>query len=181
MRSRRIVTGRNAEGKSVIVSDGLPPRTHVFEHVPGHEVSAVWATGAGQPHPAGDGDPTPDLSLLMPDRPDSTVMQMVQLPPDAVMGSLEDPEAAMAELAETSPGLYEHFEPDAPGFHTTQTTDYVILIEGTLVLELDDGVQTTLEAGDVVVQNETRHAWRNPTDTPATFICVIVGRPTSSA
>jgi mannose-6-phosphate isomerase-like protein (cupin superfamily) len=178
MRARRVVTGNNGDGKSVVVSDAQSPRTHVFEHVPGQEVSIMWGTEAGHPHPDSDTDPAPSLRAVMPDRPDSTVIQMVQLPPDSVMASPDlDGAAAMAELAAISPGLFEFFEPDAPGFHTTHTTDYVIMIEGDLVLELDDGEQVAVGPGDVVVQNGTRHAWRNTTDRPATFVAVGVGRP----
>ena len=45
----------------------------------------------------------------------------------------------------------------------------------TRILELDDGAQVTLEPGDTVVQNGTRHAWRNPFDEPATFVVTLVG------
>lgn len=177
MRARRIVTGHDKQGKSVFVSDGQSPRTHVFEHVPGHEVSIVWGTEAGQAHPDATDDPAPGMPVVMPARPDSTVIQMVQFQPDSVMEAPGfDAEAATAELAAVSPGLLECFEPDAPGFHTTRTTDYVVMVHGELVLELDDGAQVTVEPGDIVIQNATRHAWRNRTDAPATFVAVSIGK-----
>jgi hypothetical protein len=43
------------------------------------------------------------------------------------------------------------------------------------VLDLDDGVTASLRAGDVVVQNGTRHAWRNPGPDPATVFFVLIG------
>jgi uncharacterized cupin superfamily protein len=180
MRARRIVSGHNAEGKSVLVSDGPSPRTHVFEHARGHEVSIMWGTDAGQPHPDVDNDPAPALRVVMPDQPDSTVIQMVQLQPDSVLLSPDfDPEAAAFEWGNVSPGLFEFFEPEAPGVHTTHTTDYVIVIDGHLILELDDGNEVAVGPGDVVIQNATRHAWRNQTDQPATFVAVGIGRPSA--
>jgi hypothetical protein len=45
--------------------------------------------------------------------------------------------------------------------HTTDSIDYVMVVSGEVTLDLDDGEQTVLRAGDVVIQNGTRHAWRN--------------------
>lgn len=44
--------------------------------------------------------------------------------------------------------------------HRTQTLDYVVVIEGELVLLLEDS-EVTLKQGDVVVQRGTNHAWEN--------------------
>jgi mannose-6-phosphate isomerase-like protein (cupin superfamily) len=44
--------------------------------------------------------------------------------------------------------------------HRTQTLDYVVVIEGELVLILDDS-EVILKQGDVVVQRGTDHAWEN--------------------
>lgn len=43
------------------------------------------------------------------------------------------------------------------------------------VLELDDGATKELTAGDTVIQNGTRHTWRNPYDEPRLTVGVIVG------
>ena len=52
-----------------------------------------------------------------------------------------------------------------PGMHTTATIDFEVVLDGEIWLELDDGVEVHLRAGDTVVQNGTRHAWRNHGDT----------------
>jgi hypothetical protein len=44
--------------------------------------------------------------------------------------------------------------------HRTRTLDYVVVIEGELVLILDDS-EVVLMPGDVVVQRGTDHAWEN--------------------
>ena len=48
-------------------------------------------------------------------------------------------------------------------------------MSGRVVLELDDGATVELGPGDTVVQNGTRHAWRNPFDEPATLVVVLIG------
>ncbi|GAB3346187.1 hypothetical protein GCM10027300_05090 [Modestobacter lapidis] len=66
-------------------------------------------------------------------------------------------------------------EPDNPGMHRTDTVDYAIVLEGEVTMELGDGAQTRLTAGDTVVQLGSRHAWRNRTDRPATIAFVLTG------
>ena len=50
-----------------------------------------------------------------------------------------------------------------------------IVLQGEIVLELDDGDCTPLSTGDIVIQNGTRHAWRNRSDRPATMAFVLIG------
>jgi len=45
------------------------------------------------------------------------------------------------------------------------TVDYNILISGELVLMLEEGEVTLSGPGDVVVQRNTNHAWRNGSST----------------
>ncbi len=58
------------------------------------------------------------------------------------------------------------FEPNGKGFmHRTQSLDYGIVMEGEVVLELDDGSETHMTKGDVAIQRATVHAWSNPNPT----------------
>ena len=44
--------------------------------------------------------------------------------------------------------------------HKTKTVDYGIVLEGEITMILDRG-ETTIKAGDVIIQNGTNHAWAN--------------------
>ncbi|MNE76542.1 hypothetical protein D3C80_1727840 [compost metagenome] len=59
--------------------------------------------------------------------------------------------------------------------HKTPTIDYGVLLEGELWLELDNGEQRLIRPGDVVIQNGTRHAWRNKSPHLAKAIFFMVG------
>lgn len=97
-------------------------------------------------------------------------------PPDSVRMTPDfDPEFAIPEHAAASPGIAETFEADDPGMHTTPTVDFGVVIDGTIVLELDNGVTVSLSKGDTVVQHGARHAWRNPGDRSATMAFVLLG------
>ena len=172
MSVRRVVTG-NVGGRATVVSDGVPPRTDVITAVPGFVSSLVWATDPDRPATAED--PTPEVTTFVPPTGGARVIHLT-LPPDAVYGSPEfDPVLAAQQQLAASPGLAELFEPDDPGFHTTPTVDYGVVLSGRVVLELDDGHTTELAPGDVVVQNGTRHAWRNPGAEAATLLFVLTG------
>ncbi|MGH9109390.1 MAG: cupin domain-containing protein [Acidimicrobiales bacterium] len=171
-----MVTGRSPTGASVVVSDGSAPRSHAYEHIPGLVETLVWATGADVEPSEGDGtDPTAVARSYVPPR-GGTRLIWLEIPPDtAAAGTGFDPAAARAEQLAASPGLAQRFEEGAPGMHTTPTVDYAVLVRGELWLELDDGHETRLRPGDVVVQDGTRHAWRNHGDSPATLAVVLVG------
>ena len=47
--------------------------------------------------------------------------------------------------------------------HRTKTLDYAVVIEGEIVLVLDDS-EVVLKQGEVVVQRGTDHAWENRSD-----------------
>lgn len=170
---RRIVTGHDSDGHSKVVEDGRPPRWHDYTSVPDLSVAVLWSTKAGVPTNHSGADPTLDVDSVVPGPGETRAMRLV-FPPDSAMMSPDIDLAAFgAEHMRNAPGLAELFEPD--GNHKTPSIDYSILIEGELWLETDDGEHTKLAPGDVVVQNGTRHAWRNRSDTPAVMVSVLVG------
>jgi quercetin dioxygenase-like cupin family protein len=86
-----------------------------------------------------------------------------------------DRHALLAEMEEKLPGLATHMEPNHPGMHTTDTIDFEYIISGEVWLELDEGAAAHLRAGDTVVQNGTRHRWRNEGAEPCHIVVFMVG------
>lgn len=172
---RRVVTGHTRFGRSVFVSDGATPRSTAFRQVRGMSTALVWETRPNGTVPAPPGDPTLVNESWLPG-PGGTIAVVVTFPPDSVMADPTfDPEAASREFQLIAPGLADTFEADAPGMHTTDTIDYGVLLDGEIELELDDGQFKKLCRNDIVVQNGTRHAWRNRSSDPATMLFVLVG------
>ncbi len=62
----------------------------------------------------------------------------------------------------------------AAEMHRTDTIDYVIIISGAVDMEMDDGLEVHLEAGDVLVQRGTYHSWTNRGDVPCRLAAVLV-------
>lgn len=175
MNVKRVMTGRNEAGQSVFVSVSNAPSTHDFQHIPGMSITQLWST---PPSPSLDvtvSDPTQGATSVLPGV-GGTQFMVVAFPPDRVMMSPAfNVAAAVEEHLRHAPGLAEKFEPDNPGMHTTDTIDYGIVLRGEISLELDGGRIEHLRAGDVVVQNGTRHAWRNQGEEVALVAFVLIG------
>lgn len=173
MDMRRVVSGHDAEGKAVVVSDEMmPPITLAL--LPGSEFHRLWASDAVPSFP--DDGSNPDAASYFPPV-GGFRFGFFTIPPDGGAGAPPDLdfEAALAEFDEKLPGLAEHLEPEDPGMHTTATVDYGVVLSGEAVLELDDGVKVTLRPGDAYVQNGTRHRWSNTGDVPAVLAITLIG------
>jgi quercetin dioxygenase-like cupin family protein len=57
--------------------------------------------------------------------------------------------------------------------HRTETIDYGVVLAGEVVLALSDS-ETTLRAGDVVIQRGTDHRWENRGAEPARVAFILV-------
>jgi quercetin dioxygenase-like cupin family protein len=172
---RRIVTGFDDAGRSVVMSDGPAPRTHDFVQIPGFSNTIVWSTAPTDQPQDRAVDKTPTMTSVLPG-PGGTSLMIVRFPPKTAFIDI-DPVAAGEEEQRVLPGLAELFDPARPGFHATPTIDQAIILEGEIWLELDEGQETLVRAGDVVIQNGTPHAWHNRTDQPAIIAAFMLGAP----
>ena len=64
-------------------------------------------------------------------------------------------------------------EESPPVWHRSETVDINVLLGGELILQLDKE-ETTLHPGDIVIQRNTNHAWKNPTDSPVYWAAVLI-------
>jgi mannose-6-phosphate isomerase-like protein (cupin superfamily) len=168
MKPYRRVVITNVHSKSVVQSDEQM-QTYEFSTLPGYEHTLVWVNPT-----------TPDLRQeqsfdCYPDSvvpgPGGTSLHFVTFPPSSVFADPSfDSEAARKEALSRLRGLADHFETEDPAMHKTNTVDYSVVYDGEIWLELDDAKEVHLTGGDVVVQNGTRHAWRNKGSKPATML-----------
>jgi mannose-6-phosphate isomerase-like protein (cupin superfamily) len=139
---RRVVTGHDHAGKSVVLSDGPPPQHHGM-HGPavGADFMEMW--NVANPIPA-----LTSVEAREPNEREFTIMP------------------AAGHLLR----IIDIYPPKDGGkrtvMHRTRTLDYVVVIEGEVVLVLEDS-EVTLKKSDVVVQRGTNHAWENRSDRPA--------------
>ena len=164
---RRIVTG-HVGGKAVVLADEQR-KSYAFGSLDGLEHAYVWKTESFEECSPSELD-AEVVRSAMP-AVGGSVFHILTLPPkDAVPTSGE---ALVAENLKRLPDLANRFEAD--GMHFTETTDYAIVLDGTPTLELDDGKAVELGRGDTVIQQGTRHGWRNNSSAQAVLAIILLG------
>ena len=173
-RYRRIVTGHNAQGQSLILSDDLSPHVVPIMNQPNFAVTNFWKT---MTTPA-DNSRATEVDLCSQPTPvappdGGSVFRVVQFPPDkdwaakaaAAGGSLAIDETARA--AHTGgPVRHAHM-------HRTRSIDYAIVLSGEIWAVMDEG-ETRMTAGDVLIQRGTNHAWANRSGEPCVVAFVLI-------
>jgi Cupin domain. len=148
MTVRRVVTGHDAEGRSLILVDEkvAPIET------PSSSVAQIWVTDGIPVSNIGFEDMSGrPLSLQPP--PGGSQLWIVTIPPKE--------EGGVASNV------------DDLNRHTTATIDYLIILQGELRLFLDEG-ETILKQFDVLVQRGTAHAWENAGREPVVLAVMLV-------
>ena len=169
---RRVVTGQDADGKSVFVADEQVDAT-TLALLPGSEFHSLWGADVMPDLPT-DGTEPAHPAYFPP--AGGFRFGYFTVPPAGVdLPADLDITSALAEMEQKLPGMAAHMEPDDPGMHTTDTVDFEVVLSGEVTLELDDGAERTMRAGDTVVQNGTRHRWRNPGTEPAVLFVALLG------
>ena len=155
MSVRRIVIGHDETGASVVASDADVPGIDM----PGVGLfTAVWSADGPARYPDEGRDPAaPGIY------PPIGGMRLVisRYAPGQRIGAAE--------------GAPDDIPWEEHGMHRTDTTDFVLLLQGELVLTVDRGVERILNPGEVVVMGGARHAWRNDRDQEAVVAFFMVG------
>jgi hypothetical protein len=162
---RRVVTGHDGTGKAIVLSDAEPPHITRPPTQPGLAFYELWNTRE-MPASLDDEEAEPtDIHRDTAPPSNGTIIRFVDIPPEGQKGPDFDKEQAR-KLFEAV-GLAENAEHTIPGrhplMHRTESVDYGIVLDGQIVLLLDDS-EVVLEQGDMVVQRGTIHAWTNRTD-----------------
>jgi len=152
---RRIVTGHDETGQSVILEDGPAPQFNATtnERVQYFE---IWNTeGAPTPITAVPAKEPNDRPLILPPPTNGTIIRIIDV----------------------FPGNHTKMKPRedgrSPGMHRTKTIDYGMVISGEIVLVVDNA-ERLMQAGDICIQRGTDHAWENRSDEPCRMMFVLV-------
>jgi len=140
---RRVVTGI-VDGVDVIESDGTAPNSIDTGAV---AVSEVWWSDGGR-RTVGDAVDRSGTGFPLEPPPGGASARVIRMPG---LAAGADPDSAWLRVAGDDDSM--------PGMHATDTLDFMVVLEGAVVLGLDDG-ERVLGAGEYVVQRGTRHRWR---------------------
>ena len=167
---RRIITGHDKNGKSIITLDG-PPARSIGEDVGG--LFELWNTDGNQVISSDMIDRADDEIILSPPREGTKFryFQINPLPkgvPDEILQEIAADAFEKVGAAHHRVDTTKH-----PAMHKTETVDYIILLKGDVTLILDEE-EVDLKPFDVVVQRGTNHAWVNNGTEPALLIAVLI-------
>lgn len=162
-RTRRIVTGETADGRSCILSDGPAPNHFTAPYAPSF-VQVLWATGdSAQP---GD-EPAPQGHPFGFHSPHGSILRIVDFPPDTSYNK-----EALTSFLDAN----DVRDKDAPRhfwFHKTESLDYAICLDGEIYAMMDEG-EAMMTAGDVLIQRATNHSWSNRSNRPCRMAFILL-------
>ena len=149
LRTRRIVTGHDANGKAIVASDEVmegisaPARPYISR-------CEIWST-----------------DRMPVDNSEGAAGAAQKAGFVKRYNYVGTGQGTVIRITEFAPG--------APKFmHRTETVDYALLLSGECDLELDSGEVVHMKPGDIVVQRGTMHAWVNNGQAPAVFAFILI-------
>jgi mannose-6-phosphate isomerase-like protein (cupin superfamily) len=147
----------------VFLEDGPVPRVQRVGGPQGPLFFEVWNTCA-TPAPIGrsSGEPVEHGIQLAPPK-GGTRIRVLDIPPEDDSIRALTPQQAKAHFAEVGAAAASSHHGSGSRhayMHRTETVDYGIVLEGEITLILDVG-ETTVGAGDIVIQRGTNHGWAN--------------------
>jgi hypothetical protein len=165
---RRIVTGHDANGRSIVVADG--PTTNVIG-----SLNNFWKVEA-VPADIDAPDPCADAPLGLHPPTGGVTFRFFQIQPDKAFADI--PREVLYETVRQR--FIEMGAEDAlvdrerhAAMHKTRSVDFIVLLSGQVTLLLDEA-DVPMQPFDVVVQRGTNHAWANTGDEVATLMAVLV-------
>lgn len=167
--ARRVVTGHDAQGRSVLQEDRESPFVLASAGGQGPLVIDLWKTHASPADNQGGEPCSPEITLAPPAQ--GSVLRIVEFPPDRSYMDGWNPN-------DTFEALGHALDADAPahstpGMHQTRSLDYAIVLEGEIWAVMDQG-ETLLRTGDVLIQRGTNHGWSNRASAPARVAFVLM-------
>ncbi len=154
---RRVVSGHDESGRSVILMDSEIGNLIGDDHEAAGALALaeLWSTAETPIDNSGTRDQARPSFDLLPD-PHGSLLRFFEIAPEP------------AGTAKPGAGAEGH-----PGFHTTDTLDYIIVLEGEIYAMLEAG-ETLLQQGDVLIQRGTNHAWSNRSDRPCRMAAIML-------
>src|SRR5689334_18955893 len=116
---RCVVTGQQADGKSVFVADGIRKSLDLALMPPETQFLRLWGADSTPALPT-DGT-QPDMPTFFPPAGGYRFVFFTLAPRSSRLGPIEDMETAMAQMEAALPEMGKWMEPDSPGMHTTDT------------------------------------------------------------
>lgn len=149
---KRVICGRNAEGRNIFLHEDTPrplgvdaAKSPASPKPARTAIYVAWAAREAKPSIEDYAAELSDFNLAL--SPGETRFVRVEIAPGA----------------------------ESPMHRTPQVTDYLVAISGELTMIVEDGTSTKLQPGDMLVQLQGWHRWKNEGTVPFVMAGVVVG------
>jgi mannose-6-phosphate isomerase-like protein (cupin superfamily) len=166
---RRVLTGHDNNGKSIIMTDGIASNVLEMASMPGLALTDLWETKGAPASNDGNADAAARKVRLEPPA-SGTILRIVEFPPDSAWRDTADAKKAFNSIGA---GHAADKHSADPMMHKTSTVDYIIILRGEIWAIMEKG-ETLLKAGDILVQRGTNHSWSVRTSEPCVLAAVLV-------
>lgn len=172
---RRIVTGHDRQGRSIVTEDRAAPSVHTNPKRVGYLLTQLWMTDQSPAFVGNDADPTSRPLKLEPP-PGGTVVRIIEFGPEGDWLTKVDADAtreAWSALGTSSASTNQTGQAIHPFMHRTQSVDYALVLQGEITLMLDTE-EVLMHEGDFLVERGTNHAWANRSGKPCRMLFVLI-------
>jgi mannose-6-phosphate isomerase-like protein (cupin superfamily) len=172
---RRIVTGHDARGRSVVTEDGAAPSVHTNPKRVGYVLTQLWATDRTPAFVGNEPDPTATSLKLEPPQ-NGSVVRIIEFGPEGDWIdrlSTADTKLAWDALGTNTASTNTGGRAKHAFMHRTQSVDYALILDGEITLVLDEE-EVLMRAGDFLVERGTNHAWANRSGRPCRILFVLI-------
>jgi mannose-6-phosphate isomerase-like protein (cupin superfamily) len=166
---RRVLTGHDSDGKSIIMTDGHATNVLEMASMPGLALTDLWETKGAPASNDGNADAAARKVHLEPPK-NGTILRIVEFPPDSAWRDTADAQKAFKSIGA---GHAADKHSTDPMMHKTSTVDYIIILKGEIWAIMDKG-EVLLKPGDILVQRGTNHSWSVRTNEPCVLAAVLV-------
>jgi hypothetical protein len=171
---RRVITGDDANGESLVIIDGPPSATNGGPNLGG--LFDIWHDKVSGPlDPTDHSDLGPERCVLSPASGNVKVRWFIIQPPPPLIPRPVLNQMARQRFASFDAEAHITDQSKHPGMHKTESIDVICLLQGEVDLILDKSV-TRIKPGQIVIQRGTSHGWQAHGG-PALLLAVLIERP----
>jgi mannose-6-phosphate isomerase-like protein (cupin superfamily) len=168
---RRVVTGKDGAGRAIVVTDGAAGRIHARKEL-AVTTTLLWVTDSTPASLREQGDAgNREIGIGPP--ANGTIFRIVEFGPQEEVETDDKTRRQIFERMGLAPEGPSRDHSRDPGMHRTRTVDYVVVLSGEIDMLLDES-EVHLNAGDVVIQRGTNHAWVNRGKQPCKVAFVLI-------
>lgn len=170
---RTVVTGHDAEGRSLLTADYLASAGDPNVFIPAQDANVcltnIWTVDAV---PASMESDVLDKGAFKLKPPlGGAIFRYLEIPPESTRRyeGFDDYFRQMDAGGDLAKGAKKKH----PAMHKTHTVDILVVLKGEIWLILDEE-ETLCKEGDFIVQRATNHAWSNRTEVPCSLALILI-------